>query len=382
MTAMAVPSAVLRCLRQIGQAANPTIETSFGSPPAIGFNSAFTFDFDPSNGIDSDKIDFDAVATHEIGHALGFTSRVGNKELSPGSPADLSVWDIFRFRPGVTNGSFQSGVRVLSSGGDQVFFAGTDQIPLSTGRPDGSGGDTFQASHWKDNRLNNNVVIGIMDPAIGRGERNQISANDILALNYMGYRVKQPGGGNDPPAIGSILGNLIGDRLTLTGSASDPQSDFAQAQVTLLDGNNNTVRQDSPFPFSPGGSNVNFSIQVNGLNGVPTAFKASLMLIDAQGNHSASAVADFSQADPGGASIRKGVLSSDSLVLKGDAFVGPVQIEVNGVIISPPGNIKVKPSGAKIVIPGSNGELNLHSGANRIREIQNGLKSNIIVASP
>jgi len=55
VTAMSVPSAVLRCLRQIGQAANPTIETSFGSPPAIGFNSAFTFDFDPSNGIDSDK---------------------------------------------------------------------------------------------------------------------------------------------------------------------------------------------------------------------------------------------------------------------------------------------------------------------------------------
>ncbi|HMH42727.1 MAG TPA: NF038122 family metalloprotease, partial [Pyrinomonadaceae bacterium] len=40
----------------------------------IAFNSNFTFDFDPSDGITASAIDFDAVATHEIGHALGFDS--------------------------------------------------------------------------------------------------------------------------------------------------------------------------------------------------------------------------------------------------------------------------------------------------------------------
>ncbi|MFM8727296.1 MAG: NF038122 family metalloprotease [Planctomycetaceae bacterium] len=46
-----------------------------GSPVkdgSIEFNSAFAWDFDPTDGIDSDKIDFTAVAAHEIGHALGF----------------------------------------------------------------------------------------------------------------------------------------------------------------------------------------------------------------------------------------------------------------------------------------------------------------------
>ena len=37
----------------------------------IAFNKNFDFDFNPDNGIDFDKVDFVAVATHEIGHALG-----------------------------------------------------------------------------------------------------------------------------------------------------------------------------------------------------------------------------------------------------------------------------------------------------------------------
>ncbi|MFM7867468.1 MAG: NF038122 family metalloprotease, partial [Planctomycetaceae bacterium] len=37
---------------------------------SIEFNSAFAWDFDPTDGIYSDKIDFTAVAAHEIGHAL------------------------------------------------------------------------------------------------------------------------------------------------------------------------------------------------------------------------------------------------------------------------------------------------------------------------
>ena len=65
-----------------------------GGDAAIGFNSAFPFDFDPNNGVDSNKVDFDSVATHELGHALGFLSESGGPVYAP-----VSVWDLFRFRP-------------------------------------------------------------------------------------------------------------------------------------------------------------------------------------------------------------------------------------------------------------------------------------------
>src|SRR5262249_53242718 len=62
------PTATFRALGLLNAVADPVGEQSqLGNPPSIGFNSAFRFDFDPTNGIDPDKYDFDAVATHEIG---------------------------------------------------------------------------------------------------------------------------------------------------------------------------------------------------------------------------------------------------------------------------------------------------------------------------
>jgi hypothetical protein len=182
--------ATLRALGLMSSVANPDGEPSgaWGVPPSIAFNSNFSFDFDPSNGIDSNKIDFDAVATHEIGHALGFTSEVGGTELNSNFPASVSVWDLFRFRPGTTLSTFPSASRILSSGGTQMFYNGGPELGLSTGRPDGSGGDLAQASHWKASDLTG-VYIGIMDPFIADGQRQIITNNDVLALNSFGYRL-------------------------------------------------------------------------------------------------------------------------------------------------------------------------------------------------
>jgi hypothetical protein len=149
---------------------------------SIGFNSNFTFDFDPSNGITAGQTDFDAVAVHEMGHALGFISRVG------GSTTSMSVWDIFRFRPGTTLATFTTATRIMTTGGDHRFYDGQPELACSTGGPSGSGGDGRQASHWKDDSLTG-VTIGIMDPTIASGQRKVMTSNDLRMLETLGYTI-------------------------------------------------------------------------------------------------------------------------------------------------------------------------------------------------
>lgn len=163
--------------------------------PSIGFNSNFSFDLDPSNGISPGQTDFDAVAVHEIGHAMGFVSVIGSNTNF------LRTWDFFRFRPGaVTNlQTFATAPRVntpgpSSSGGDQVFWDGTREWEVSTARGDRTGGDGQQASHWRDDAQRTNVPlperkIGIMDPNLAAGVRDTLKFADWKALGVMGWQV-------------------------------------------------------------------------------------------------------------------------------------------------------------------------------------------------
>src|ERR1051325_2404960 len=97
-TKVAAPASVFRSLGLIAANADPSSETDqLGDPPSIGFNSAFMYDFDPSDGIDSNKIAFEGVALHEIGHVLGFSSTVGDKELDSTEGVGVTTWDLFRF---------------------------------------------------------------------------------------------------------------------------------------------------------------------------------------------------------------------------------------------------------------------------------------------
>jgi len=197
-TGIAAPTATLRALELIDQTADPAGElSSFGLPPAIALNSTFKFDFDSSDGIASDQLDFEAIVSHEIGHILGFISCVGQGEMNSSVDPQLSVWDLFRVRPEAISGSLTTAERVLTVGGEQRFFGGDSATSLSTGRPDGSGGDGRQSAHWKDDSLSGRY-IGIMDPTIGLGDHYSITDNDIAVLNAIGYQAKSV---SEPPTL-------------------------------------------------------------------------------------------------------------------------------------------------------------------------------------
>ena len=184
-----VASPVLRALGGISPVASPETEP-YGGAPRIGFNSSFGFDFDPSDGITGNRTDFDAVAVHEIGHVLGIGSEVGVRELDSSQPVSVTIWDLYRFRPATANlNTFGSAQRILSSGGLQVQFNGGPELGLSTGRPDGSGGDGNQASHWRDDLSVSANYIGIMDPSINRNTRETMTANDMNAIDSLGYTI-------------------------------------------------------------------------------------------------------------------------------------------------------------------------------------------------
>lgn len=179
--------AARRALGLLPPVADPEHE-NLGPPPAIAFNSAINYDFDPSDGIRPKRSDFTACAMHEIGHVLGFFSGVGIQETHPGAPPQTpDVLDLFRFRPGVTAATFATAPRILSSGGEQVFFGGGPELPFSTGRDDGTGGDGWQAGHWKDGALIGRY-LGIMIPIFDYGLRYEITAGDLAALELIGYR--------------------------------------------------------------------------------------------------------------------------------------------------------------------------------------------------
>ena len=154
----------------------------------ISFNSDFGFDFDPSDGITAGLIDFVGVATHEIGHALGFVSGVDIVDLTSGTgpfaATDLSnfrvfsVLDLYRYKDDTG-----AGVLNFTTNGDPYFSidGGTTRLAdLANGRFNGS--HHRQASHWEDN-----LGLGILDPTAGSGEQLAISSLDIQALDVIGW---------------------------------------------------------------------------------------------------------------------------------------------------------------------------------------------------
>ncbi|MHA6722096.1 NF038122 family metalloprotease [Sphingomonas sp. RS2018] len=177
----------------------------FGNPltavdGSVQFSTGFAFDFDPTDGIDSDKFDFIGVAIHEIGHALGFRSGVDvvDSYTSPGGTARfagtalqpalegqtiMTQLDLFRYgEAGLLDWTTQGQAYFSIDGGVSQLYGDSR---MEMGRLNGGRGR--QASHFYDSAANV-PQIGVMDPTSGYGQMQEITALDIAAFDAIGWR--------------------------------------------------------------------------------------------------------------------------------------------------------------------------------------------------
>ena len=175
------------------------LDNDFGmSDGNIEFNTDFSsdFDFDKSDGVTAGMLDFESIAAHEIGHVLGFISDVDyiDFKMSQAMTAtdvapttlDLFCFDNAAANDPTTLAEFTTKPRDMVPGSvdhfDQIAPLGGDtEILFSTGLSQGNG---RQATHWKDG-----LGLGLMDPTLSDDEISLITANDLRALDLMGYEI-------------------------------------------------------------------------------------------------------------------------------------------------------------------------------------------------
>jgi hypothetical protein len=157
----------------------------------VTFSTAFAWDFNPTDGVTAGAFDFIGVATHEIGHALGFISGIDTLDANrTGNFPDsaftfIAPADVFRCSPE----SVAAGANIDWAADSRTKYFSLDNCTtsLTTFSLGRTNGDGQQASHWKDN-----LGIGILDPTAARGELLAISNMDLTLFDAIGWDVPEP----------------------------------------------------------------------------------------------------------------------------------------------------------------------------------------------
>jgi hypothetical protein len=198
--------------KALGYAVDP--HTVDGS---ITFSSDFAFDFNPTDGITPGTIDFLSVATHEIGHALGFVSGVDDYDTLGGPNSPYATYDcggfqcqdypaeddwfgetldLFRYSNDPHNVAPGNGPTLTWAPGVESYFSvdggATNLGGFSTGT---FNGDTWQASHWKapTSAPFCSGLLGIMNPYACNGTGGIVTNRDRQAFDAIGWNLNDQG---------------------------------------------------------------------------------------------------------------------------------------------------------------------------------------------
>ena len=165
----------------------------------------------------------------------------------------------------------------------------------------------------------------------------------------------------------NIRPHLGGDVLDVTRGV-DLDGGVVKADLTILDDTGRQIGQPSSFGVGSADSiRIESQLSMRGLNVIPTAVRASLVLIDRDGNRSPAAIVDFGRAEAGGPAVNSASFDGSRLTIRsGGGGAEDLEVEVNGHVVAPPRAIKVK-GGGKLIVRGDASQLSLQQGANRIR---------------
>lgn len=156
----------------------PAQEKAWGILPAnasaidawVGFSSSYNFDFSSTGAVPSGEYDFIGIAEHELTHALGRTSLIGQTIPILDTPYPPTLLDLYRY----------TGAGVLATTASQSAYFSID------------GGTTNLNNFSTSSDLSDwasSAGTDSFDAYLPSGTRLPMSATDVTEMNVLGYAI-------------------------------------------------------------------------------------------------------------------------------------------------------------------------------------------------